>query len=194
MTSITTGLIRKIQFRLRERVQNILSLARNTWYRLQGCHIGPGTRLSTTIMTWPHRVSIGASCHLEHGIYFKHDGIYGEGKTILVGDHVFIGCNCEFNIRARIEIGDHSLIASGCRFIDHDHGISTRATVIARQAGAEAPIVLEEDVWIGANCIILKGVHVGRGAVVAAGAVVTKSIPPYEIWGGVPARRIATRE
>ena len=51
-------------------------------------------------------------------------------------------------------------------------------------------IIIEEDVWTGANVVILKGVHIGRGAIIAAGAIVTKNLPPYCIAGGVPAKFI----
>lgn len=57
----------------------------------------------------------------------------------------------------------------------------------------DAPVVIEDDVWIGANVTILKGVTIGRGSVVAAGVVVTKSCPPYSIIGGVPAKVLKMR-
>lgn len=57
----------------------------------------------------------------------------------------------------------------------------------------DLPIVIEDDVWCGANVTILKGVTIGHGSVVAAGAVVTKSFPPYSIIGGVPAKLIKMR-
>ena len=57
----------------------------------------------------------------------------------------------------------------------------------------DAPVVIEDDVWCGANVTILKGVTIGRGSVVAAGAIVTKSFPPYSIIGGVPAKLIKMR-
>jgi acetyltransferase-like isoleucine patch superfamily enzyme len=56
--------------------------------------------------------------------------------------------------------------------------------------GIEKEIVIGSNVWIGCNVVVLKGVGIGNSAVVAAGAVVTKSIPPYEIWGGVPAKKL----
>ena len=91
-------------------------------------------------------------------------------------------------------IGPHALIGSGCRFVDHDHGFASRAVPMARQAtGSEAAITLEEDVWIGAEAVILKGVTIGRGAIIAAGSVVTKSVGAFEIWGGLPARKIGMR-
>lgn len=93
----------------------------------------------------------------------------------------------------KISIGDNTLIASGSQFIDHDHGID-KNQLMRFQYGPEAEINIEEDVWIGANVIVLKGVSIGKGAVIAAGAVVNKSIPSYEIWGGVPAKKIGERK
>ena len=58
---------------------------------------------------------------------------------------------------------------------------------------ADAPIVLEEDVWLGTNVIVLKGARIARGAIIAAGAVVTSDVATFEIWGGVPARKIGER-
>ncbi|MDQ6765064.1 MAG: acyltransferase, partial [Verrucomicrobiota bacterium] len=131
----------------------------------------------------------------EHDIYFKFDGIYAPGPAIVIHDRVFIGFGCEFNAQKRIEIGDDCLIASGCKFIDHDHAISRRDSPMNRQiGGAEGEIVLAEDVWLGVNAVVLKGVRIGRGAIVAAGAVVTKRIGDYEVWGGVPARKIGARQ
>ena len=63
-----------------------------------------------------------------------------------------------------------------------------------KQLGIEKGIIINEDVWIGANAIILKGVEINKGAIIAAGSVVTNSIPSYEIWGGVPARKISERK
>jgi acetyltransferase-like isoleucine patch superfamily enzyme len=57
----------------------------------------------------------------------------------------------------------------------------------------ESVIVLGDDVWIGANVVVLKGATIGHGAIVAAGSVVSKAIPPFEIWGGVPARKLLDR-
>jgi acetyltransferase-like isoleucine patch superfamily enzyme len=91
-------------------------------------------------------------------------------------------------------MGSDCRIASGCKFIDHDHGLSRRDLPVAPQVeGAEAEIFLEEDVWLGANVIVLKGTRIARGAVLAACSVVTNNEPPYEMWAGVPARKIGER-
>jgi acetyltransferase-like isoleucine patch superfamily enzyme len=185
----------KAVFRLRERSRHfLLDLPRMLRWRAMGLRAGPRTRLPKVHITWPHQVAFGADCQVEHGSYFKFDGIYAPGPTLRFGDRVFIGAGCEFNIRAGLEVGADALIASGCYFVDHDHGFSTRREPIARQAdGVEAPIAIGDDVWLGAHVVVLKGVTIGRGAIVAAGSVVTRSIGPYEIWGGVPARKLRER-
>ena len=156
--------------------------------------IGRGTLLPRAYVTWPHQVSLGANCRLEHDIYFKYDGIWAPGPSIVIGDRVFLGFGCEFNIRQRIEIGADCLIASGCKFIDHDHDSARRDLPINEQIdGPAAEIIVGSDVWMGANVIVLKGVQIGRGAIIAAAAVVTGTVPEYEIWGGVPARKISVR-
>jgi acetyltransferase-like isoleucine patch superfamily enzyme len=143
--------------------------------------------------TWPHQIKVGSKCILEDDIYFKYDGWWKPGPCIEVGDEVFIGRGCEFNIQERLRVGNDCLIASGCKFIDHDHGMSVDDGPMRTLPCPAAEINVEDDVWIGFNAVVLKGVTIGRGAVVAAGAVVNKSVPPYEIWGGIPARRIGSR-
>lgn len=165
---------------------------RRIYYLLQGMKIESGTTLPKFYITWPHQVSIGKGCTLEPNIYFKYDGIWKNGPNIIIADRVFIGCGCEFNIRLGIQIGEDSLIASGCRFIDHDHGISLNE-LVRSQNGPEQKINIGKDVWLGCNAIILKGVIIGDGAIVAAGAVVNKSILENEIWAGVPAKKIGKR-
>jgi len=159
-----------------------------------GMEIGPGTLLPKIHVTWPHQVSLGSNCQLEHDIYFKYDGIWAPGPSIFLRDRVFLGFGCQFDVRKRVEIGEDCLIASGCKFIDHDHGTSRRDVLISKQGGGvEAAIVLGRDIWLGVNVVVLKGVHIGDGAIVAAGSIVTKDIPEYELWAGVPARKMGER-
>ncbi len=172
---------------------SVTSFFRKTYYSMLGMHIGKGTKIPKMDVTWPHQVYIGKNCQLERNIFFKYDGVWTKGKSILIEDNVFIGANCEFNSTAGISIGAYGLIASGCKFIDHNHGTSItpnggRGNDVAKE------IILANNVWLGVNVVVLMGVEIGEGAIVAAGAVVTKSIPPYEIWGGIPARKIGTRK
>lgn len=183
----------KLLFRLRERADAILLRPlRRLWWSIQGMQIGKGVSFSSLHVTWPHQVCIGDHCRLEHDIYFHYDGIYAPGPKIVIGDSCFIGSGCEFNISEGIEIGRKTLIASGSRFVDHNHALEM-GVPIGEQPCTVSRISVGEDVWIGAHALILEGVQIGDGAVVAAGAVVTRSVPAYATVAGVPARIIRSR-
>jgi acetyltransferase-like isoleucine patch superfamily enzyme len=185
----------RILFRLRALARaHLVERPRTLAWRAAGLRTGAGTLLPAIHVTWPHQVAFGARCVVEPGSAFKFDGIYRPGPAMRFGDGVFIGRGCEFNIRRGLVVGANGLIASGCRFIDHDHGFADRTVPMNRQAdGAELPIEIGEDVWIGANAVVLKGVTIGRGAIIAAGSVLTRSVGAHEIWGGVPARKLRDR-
>jgi len=83
------------------------------------------------------------------------------------------------------------MIGANAKIFDHDfHPVATELRRLPNDSDytATKPVVLEDDAFIGAESLILKGVTIGKGSIVAAGAVVTKSVPPGEIWGGNPAR------
>lgn len=81
--------------------------------------VGAGSILLPEVhVTWPHQVSLGAGCTLEHNIYFNFDGIWAPRPSIIVGDRVFIRFGFEFNVRRRVDVGADCLIASGCKVID----------------------------------------------------------------------------
>ena len=142
-------------------VRVVMSTGRKLWYKLSGMHVGKSTILSKVYVTWPHQISINDNCVIEHGTLFKFDGIWKEGQAIQISENSFIGSYCEFNISKSITIGKNALIASGCKFIDHDHGIEGKGK-IRGQACIEESITIGDNVWLGSNVIILKGV--GRWA------------------------------
>ena len=186
-------ILQKIGFVIRVRYWGkITGFIRKYWFSIFGMQIGKNTFLQKISVTWPHQVRIGNNCNLENNIIFKYDGIWKTGPSIVIGDKVFIGNSCEFNITKGIEIGNHANIASGCRFIDHDHGKSLK-NLIGEQPADQRSIKIGNDVWLGCNVIILKGVVIDDGAIVGAGAVVTKSILANEIWAGIPAKKIGDR-
>jgi acetyltransferase-like isoleucine patch superfamily enzyme len=186
--------LQKGLFVLRYRYHSlILGYFRKFLFSLVGMRVGQGTLLPKVYISWPHQIQIGNSCQLEHNIYLKYDGVWKRGPSIIINDRVFIGSGCEFNIRKGLIIGSDCLIASGCRFIDHDHGMRL-GQLMGPQPGQEKEIKIGRDVWLGCNVVVLKGVEIGDGAVVAAGAVVTHSILSNEIWAGVPAKKLGERK
>ena len=170
----------------------ILGVPRKLKWRLAGMSIGKNTYFSRFSVTWPHKLSLGSGVTIEQNVSFKYDGLWSNGVAIHIGNRVFIGRDVEFNIMGHISVGNDALLASGCKFIDHDHGIDLGLEIRLQDCDIR-PIVIGNNVWLGCNVIVLKGVHIGNGAVVAAGAVVTKNIPEYEIWAGIPAKKIGNR-
>ena len=168
----------------------ITNTYRLIYYKTLGANIMPSSCIPKMTVNWPHQLEIGKECTLEDDLNFKYDGIWQEGPNIVIGNNVFIGTQCEFNICKMIKIGDNTLIASGCKFIDHNHGYSERNTLYRLQKVDSSPIIISSNVWIGVNTIILAGVKIGHNAIIGAGSVVTKSIPSNEIWAGTPAKKI----
>lgn len=142
---------------------------------------------------------IGQGCILEKGFTLELNGsnavvyignnfysrrnshIICENGELLIGDDIFLNYNVSITCLEKIQIGQGTLIANNVVIVDHDHDDSKFKT---------APIVIGNGVWIGANATILKGVTIEDGAVIAAGAVVTKDVSKNTIVGGVPAKYI----
>lgn len=178
-------------FRLRH--SHLPTMVRTFKWRLLGMKCGWPRGLARINATWPHQIEIGKEALIEEGVMFKIDGPWSAELRIVIGNRVFIGRQVEFNVTERVTMGDDVLVASGCRFVDHDHGMAL-SQHIHDQPLIARPIHVEDGVWIGANCVILKGVNIGAGAVVGAGSVVRQDIPAGEIWAGVPAKFIRARD
>jgi len=137
--------------------------------------------------------------HITPGSNTEIDDTITFGKGVLItarsGGFVSIGANTSFNqdvivnadLGGRIEIGPNCLIGPRVIFRSANHVFSDRSSLIQNQGHKFDNIILEEDVWIGANVVILPGVRIGQGCVVGAGAVVTKNLPAFSICWGVPA-------
>jgi acetyltransferase-like isoleucine patch superfamily enzyme len=184
-------LLYKILFKICN--NSIISKIYTIYFIFRGLNTDSHIPSNQLFFTWPHKVSIGKNCIIEHHVFFKHDGPYSLGKSIIINDGCFIGSCTEFNINERIVIGENCLIASGVLFVDHNHNTNL-GTNIKEQVYPTAPILIEDDVWIGAKAIILMGITIGVGAVIAAGSIVNQDVPPFEIWGGVPAKKIKVRK
>ena len=172
-------------------------------FRLQGVRLGRDSRIEGKVylrLDGRSTVSIGQNCHIVGGLGINRIGrdiaaslSAGEGAVIRIGDGVGISNSCLWAME-RIEIGSHVNIGADCLLLDHDaHSLDPmdrRDYAVDRQHIAKAPIIIDDDVLIGARCIILKGVHIGARSIVGAGSVVTGNIPAGEIWAGNPARKI----
>lgn len=110
------------------------------------------------------------------------------GYNIHIGEDVFINSGCKFQDQGGIYIGDRALIGHNVVLATLNHDLDP-----AKRGDMQpAPIHIGEDAWLGAGCVVLPGVTIGAGSVVAAGAVVTKDVPPRTVVGGVPAKVIKT--
>jgi len=156
-------------------------------------------------------VSVGSNLRIEELPYIQGDGrirlgagvrfsgkpsiafgrSFSDSPELLIGDGTFIGHGCAFHIGRFIHIGRNCLLAGGVRVFDMDgHPLDADRRRAGEPTPPEAilPVVIEDDVWIGTSAVILKGVSIGCRSVIAAGAVVTKDIPPDTVAAGNPAR------
>ena len=120
--------------------------------------------------------NIGKNVNIEKGAYVMPDTV--------IGDNSGVGVNCE--ICYGLTIGNNVMMGPECLFYSNNHKFN-RETLKYEGYTEINPIVIEDDVWIGRRAIIMGGVRVGKGAVIGAGAVVTKDVPPYCVAAGNPA-------
>lgn len=138
------------------------------------------------------RIVIGAGVRLsgKSSISFGRP-IAGKIPQLAIGDQSFVGHGCGFNIGRSIQIGRHCLLAGGVQLFDMDgHPLDAgdRRNGIPTPPEGIAPIVIGDDVWIGAGAFIFKGVTIGDRAIISARAVVTKDVPADVVVAGHPAR------
>jgi galactoside O-acetyltransferase len=153
-----------------------------------GLGVDQGTRLSGG-----HNVTFGSGVHLAPLVQVNAAG--GMGERIVIGDDVHVNSNAMISadLGGVIEIGNDVQVGPNVVMRASNHEFADPDTPIRLQGHRPGRIVVGEDVWIGANAVLVPGVTIGRGAVVAAGAVVTHDVEPLAIVGGVPAKRIGTR-
>jgi len=149
-----------------------------------GTHVAMGARVR---FFGPVRMFIGS-----HSALFDDVIISGVGE-VHIGDRSTIGHNSVLVSRERIQIGNDCMLAAFCYVLDVDHEFANPDRAIAEQGLRVKPVIVGNDVWVGAGSFILRGVTIGDGAVVAANSVVTEDVPPYTVVAGSPARVIKQR-
>lgn len=151
------------------------------------------------------KAELRGSVRLVGRAYVKNDGtmIFGDrlrldgsavrlefvcwkGATLSVGDNTYFNYGTNVSAMDRVEIGSNCAIGQYCIIMDSDY----HSPDDHRAPGLPKPIVIEDDAWLGARVIVLRGAHIGRGAVIGANSVVKGAIPPYTLAAGSPARVI----
>ncbi len=135
------------------------------------------------------RVSIGKYAII------RPSNIYGGpiGEGLVVGNHSNIGPYNYIGCSGKITIGNNVMLGPRVSIYAENHVFDNPDLTIKEQGVQKMDVVIEDDCWIASNVVITAGVTIGKGSVVAAGAVVTESIPPYAVVGGVPAKLIKSR-
>jgi acetyltransferase-like isoleucine patch superfamily enzyme len=153
-----------------------------------GVRIGPHVAVRANSAR-AEAIRLDAGCLLQDGAVLNaSEGRIEIGERTWIGPYVVIYGNGTVTIGRDVMVAAHSCITS----VGHGHADLSRPMMA--QPITVAPVTIEDDVWIGMNCTILPGVRIGRGAIVAAGALVRRDVAPYEIVGGVPARTIGRRD
>ncbi len=138
----------------------------------------------------------GAEIFIGDGVRIMRDAILetGQGGSIEIGDKTWIHPRCQINAyKSDIKIGRGVDIAPNCALYSYNHGMETGKWIREQPLTSKGPIIIEDEVWLGFSTIVLSGVHIGKGAVIGAGSVVTSDIPENCIACGSPARKIRDR-
>ena len=135
-------------------------------------------------------VSIGKHTSLLMGLHLQVRGRpRADRPGIVIGDNTVINAGCHLDGRGGLAIGDNVSVSAGVWVLTDEHDINDPLF-----PEILAPVRIDDYAFIGSKAMILPGVTVGRGAVIGAGAVVTKDVPPFHIVAGVPARTIGERQ
>jgi acetyltransferase-like isoleucine patch superfamily enzyme len=152
--------------------------------------LGKGVVFEKGVLVFhPENIEIGDNVYIGHYTILK--GYYK--NLMVIGDHTWIGPQCFLHSAGGLRIGKAVGIGPRVVILTSEHEALDRDVPVYFTPLKFAEVVLEDGCDIGAGAIILPGVKIGEGAIVGAGAVVTCDIPPYEVWAGVPARKIRTR-
>lgn len=139
------------------------------------------------------RITVGSNVQLDGASFLS--GHLLENPQLVIGNRTVVGYKTLISVQQSVRIGDDCMIAEGCMIFDNDgHPLSPyrRLRKEAIRCDEVKPVVIENNVWIGARSIILKGVRIGEGAVVGAQSLVVRDVPAYSIVRGAPAKTIIT--
>lgn len=181
-------IIRKLGVQLTE-----LRLLQDVRAHNPGCFVDDGV----IVGGWPNGgVVLGPGTRIEQGtVIALGDELNGWGR-LEIGSNTWIGQYNNFRLasNATISVGSNCLISQFCSLVASNHETSGRHLIKLRPPDSrKLGVCIGNGVWLGAGCAILPGVTVGEGAVIGANSVVVTDVPAFEIWGGIPAKRIGVR-
>ncbi len=153
------------------------------WEQVAGARFAAGAYVAAEAAIFTSHLVLGESSWIAGHALVRGDVEFGAHSTV----------NAYAMISGKVRCGDGVRIASHASIVGFNHGFDDPSVPIHAQKHESLGITIEDDVWIGANAVVLDGVTVGRGAVVAAGAVVSRDVPPLAIVGGVPAKVVRYR-
>jgi len=133
------------------------------------------------------KLDLDENIEIYSDVSFRGRGVISIGSFSSINSGVIFGCTGE------ITLGKYVLVADNVSFRNADHRFDDLSLPMMYQGEKSKKIIIEDDVWIGANAVIVKGVTISKGAIIGANAVVNKDVPPYKIYGGVPAIEIGDR-
>jgi acetyltransferase-like isoleucine patch superfamily enzyme len=170
----------------------IASWARNIYYRALGADIQGycWLRRISIPRNWPD-VTLERNVALDDGVVIITGGPPKRSK-LRIGSDTYVNRYTIFDAHSELHIGRRVMIGPHCYFTDADHGTAPDISVQS-QPMRLAPLIVEDEAWIGAHVTVLPGVRIGRGAVVGAGSVVTSDVPAFAVAVGAPARVIRDR-
>lgn len=156
----------------------------------EGVIIAPTARVHGSVKGT--HVEIGAGSEIYDYVVIRCVGGNGD---VIIGSHCYFNPGAVLYSGNGIRLGNYVLVAAGVMIMPTNHAFGRRDVPMRHQGFAESKggIEIADDVWLGANAVILDGARIGTGAIIAAGSVVTGNVPAYEIWGGVPAKKIGDR-
>jgi len=140
------------------------------------------------------RVNVSGKLTVGDNVALRQNVLLTGTGNLAIGDRTAINENSIITAMEDVRIGDDCMLAPGVYILDVDHKFSSLDIPIRNQGYTTAPVKIGNDVWIGGYSMILKGVTIGNGAIVAANSVVTKDVAAFSIVGGSPARVIGMRE
>jgi acetyltransferase-like isoleucine patch superfamily enzyme len=136
-------------------------------------------------------IVIGNNVSILNGSIIDCLGVYNNiGEGLSIGNNVGIGQNCFIQVRANVEIRSNVIFGPNVSVFSENHIFENSSIPIVKQGVTRKGVIIEEGVWIGTRSVVLDGVTIGKNSVIAAGSIVNKNVPPFSIYGGVPARLI----